>query len=349
MNVSSFPILRSIFMRVLFLIFLCLWAAVCVQAGPQWAEIIDPDGFTNVRAGKSAESAVVTQIQMGQRFRVEPSGENWWAVTAPDGRSGYMHRSRVHLLGALEAESSTPDLRTAIIYDPDGFTFIRSGKSKDTPVIGRVEAGSQFTAEPSRESWWKVVAADGTSGYMHKSCIQLLDSGTSLAQTPPLPFAPIQARPTPVRARRPDSADPSDPDISDVVSPHLYDEGDLVLCIDPHIHTNTIRHLATEPSGRLALTVSTDKTARLWEISTGHSLHVFRFPSGPGLQGILYAGALSPNAEVAAVAGYTGPDQIGIYLCDTMFRNQRRIDGLRDVPFNLAFSPGGHFLAGVGG
>ena len=55
------------------------------------------------------------------------------------------------------------------------------------------------------------------------------------------------------------------------------------LRIEAGMHTATIRHIATDAAGRVALTCSDDKTAKLWSLEPGKEgtlLRTFRCPIG---------------------------------------------------------------------
>jgi WD40 repeat protein len=123
-----------------------------------------------------------------------------------------------------------------------------------------------------------------------------------------------------------------------------------VLRIDPGMHTATINRIAVDAQGRFLVTASHDKTARVWELATGKLLRVLRPPIGPGDEGMLYAVALSPDGSTVAVGGFTAasptPESIDLFDRATG-QLTRRIGGLPDVVFQLAFSPDGARLAAV--
>src|SRR3954470_5589302 len=108
-----------------------------------------------------------------------------------------------------------------------------------------------------------------------------------------------------------------------------------ILRLETGMHTALIRRIGVDAAGRMLLTVSDDKTARLWSLQDGRLLKVLRPPVGTGNEGKLYAGALSPDGRMAAVTGWTGWDWEGsasIYLFDTTSgRLLRRLRGLPDV------------------
>ncbi|MEQ8715661.1 MAG: hypothetical protein RIC80_21770 [Cyclobacteriaceae bacterium] len=66
--------------------------------------INDPDGYTNIRSGRSATASVVSRITESQLFYYTPSTmSNWWKVTnIEDCSSGYMHKSRIQSITSLD-------------------------------------------------------------------------------------------------------------------------------------------------------------------------------------------------------------------------------------------------------
>ncbi|MDR2039476.1 MAG: hypothetical protein LBQ60_16255 [Bacteroidales bacterium] len=79
-----------------------------------------------------------------------------------------------------------------------------------------------------------------------------------------------------------------------------------ILRLNSAFHIGTIHDISTDTQGKYLLTASEDKTARLWDVRSGNMLRVFRPPIGYGSDGFLYACALSPDGQVAAVGGHTG-------------------------------------------
>jgi len=117
-----------------------------------------------------------------------------------------------------------------------------------------------------------------------------------------------------------------------------------------------ITNIALDRAERLLASVSGDKTLRLWDPADGRLLRTIRPPAGAGDEGKLYAVALSPNGSTVATAGWTGYEwdrEVSIYLFDTANGElRRRITGLPNVIYHLAYSPDGRYLAaalGAGG
>ena len=57
--------------------------------------ISDPDGYTNVREGKSTSSKILTTVDSGLPIRVLDTTGNWWQVMTKDNEIGYIHKSRI--------------------------------------------------------------------------------------------------------------------------------------------------------------------------------------------------------------------------------------------------------------
>lgn len=62
---------------------------------PDNATVRDPDGWSNLRAGPSTDTAVVARIDEGTRLFVMSERDGWSHVGFQDGRTGYLHSSRL--------------------------------------------------------------------------------------------------------------------------------------------------------------------------------------------------------------------------------------------------------------
>ncbi len=120
------------------------------------------------------------------------------------------------------------------------------------------------------------------------------------------------------------------------------------LRVESGTHTASIGRLGADGSGRLLVTASSDKTARVWDAATGALLSVLRPPIGPGNEGMLYAAALSPDGRTVVCGGFTGPDSgpFCLYVFDRVTGQMtKRLGALPGTVFDLAFSPDGRWLA----
>jgi WD40 repeat protein len=125
-----------------------------------------------------------------------------------------------------------------------------------------------------------------------------------------------------------------------------------ILRIETGQHGAAINKLAVHAADQVAVSVSDDKTARVWSLANGEPLAVLRGPIGDGAEGALYAVALSPSGKTVAAAGYTGlsADRTSsIYLFGRDAGNWiGRItmgETQTDAINHIAFSPDGNAIA----
>ncbi len=119
-----------------------------------------------------------------------------------------------------------------------------------------------------------------------------------------------------------------------------------VLRIETGTHTANVRAVSADAAGRVMVTASDDKTARIWSLPELRPLGVLRPPIGAGYEGRLLAVAVAPDGRSAAVGGYLGSQQGDVLLFDLQTRQVlRRWSDLPSVVPMLAFSADGQRLA----
>lgn len=85
---------KSLLLATLLMVFV----AVNAQDASEFkkAVINDPDGYTNVREGKSVSYAIIAKIYENEVFYAYPSTtSDWYPVITYDGIKGYVHNSRI--------------------------------------------------------------------------------------------------------------------------------------------------------------------------------------------------------------------------------------------------------------
>jgi hypothetical protein len=120
-----------------------------------------------------------------------------------------------------------------------------------------------------------------------------------------------------------------------------------VLTLDPGTHTAAIRQIAVDPSEKMLVTASDDKTARIWDIASGRLLQTLHLPVGPENIGRLYAAAVSPQGKLALAGTTAAPDgQHRIYLYDlNRMAFLKAVDARGGDIKSLQWSPDGALLA----
>lgn len=82
--------------------------------------------------------------------------------------------------------------------------------------------------------------------------------------------------------------------------------GQPILQIDSGGHMAKISDIFFTNDGQTLISVSNDKTVRLWDIASGQTTRILRGQIGPGDDGKIYAAALSPDNRLLAVGGALG-------------------------------------------
>ncbi len=129
-----------------------------------------------------------------------------------------------------------------------------------------------------------------------------------------------------------------------------------LLQVEVGTHAGPVRRLAVDPARDLAVTVSDDKTARVWRLGSGELLRVLRVPAGEADLGRLYGVALHPHDGSVAVGG-TAHAKLGagkradVFVFDLASgRLLRRIDAGAGEIKRLAWTADGALLvAGTDG
>ena len=119
------------------------------------------------------------------------------------------------------------------------------------------------------------------------------------------------------------------------------------LVIDSGGHKAMIRDVIFTPDGRQLISVSEDKTIRIWDTGSGELVRTLRGQTGAGHEGKLFAGTLSPDGRWLAVGGWLPgkpKSRDAIRLIDLQAPPDtpvRLLEGHTNVISSLAFSPDG--------
>jgi WD40 repeat protein len=120
------------------------------------------------------------------------------------------------------------------------------------------------------------------------------------------------------------------------------------IVIDSKGHSARINNIHYSRDGQNIISISEDKTIKVWDVESGKMVKKFESQIGEGPEGMLYASALSPDGKLLAVAGYkvNSEKENYIILIDLEKGAQTAMArGHSDVINSLSFSGNGKYLA----
>ncbi len=122
---------------------------------------------------------------------------------------------------------------------------------------------------------------------------------------------------------------------------------DQCIVINSLGHSAKVQNLNYTPDGEKIISVSEDKTVRIWSASTGDMLKKFESQIGDGSAGMLYASAVSPDGALLSISGYTVTPDNQVYIAIIDINEGVQVEtalGQSNVVNSLAFTPNGKYL-----
>lgn len=120
------------------------------------------------------------------------------------------------------------------------------------------------------------------------------------------------------------------------------------IVIDSKGHTARINNLHFSSDGNTIISVSEDKTIKVWNVETGKMIRKFESEMGDGPEGMFYTSDLSPDGKLLAVAGYKVSSEKENYVIVIDLENGKQFAtavGQSDIINSVSFSGNGNFLA----
>ena len=131
------------------------------------------------------------------------------------------------------------------------------------------------------------------------------------------------------------------PNIAEYFKTELYKRAPWVLLHTLQGHTDGIAAIAFSPDGQLIVTVSYDRTAKLWNPLTGKPLHTLQ-----GHDHFIREAIFSPNSKLIATASRDNTAKLWNTQTEKCLRT---LEGHTDGLYSVAFSPDGQLIATASG
>ncbi len=127
---------------------------------------------------------------------------------------------------------------------------------------------------------------------------------------------------------------------------------EIMLGLQTSGHNGHVTGLIVDRHRSHLISVSHDKTIRIWDLRDYEPIRTLRPPIGRGMVGELYSVTLSPDGKVLAVSGFTAPegtnDHTVLLISLPDGKLIRRLHGNTQPVRTVAFSPDGKWLAAGG-
>lgn len=120
------------------------------------------------------------------------------------------------------------------------------------------------------------------------------------------------------------------------------------IVVNPMGHSAKINNLLFTPDGAKIISISEDKTIRIWNADNGEMFKKFESQVGDGSEGMFYASAISPDGKLLAVAGYPVSTEKENYIVLIDIEKGEQVStavGHTDIISSLSFNGSGKYLA----
>ncbi len=155
----------------LFLLTLAMGILLSGAALAQSFGVIRNTETLNLRADGSSSSAWLGSYSKGTWVEITGSRNNFYAVTTPDGRRGYMSKNYI------DATGSEPVVSIAMVTNQNGGKFLNFRATPD--YNGQVQ-GIFYTGVPlfvlSNHNGWYLVQINDQSGYVRQEYVSVISA-----------------------------------------------------------------------------------------------------------------------------------------------------------------------------
>lgn len=142
--------------------------AACAQADSLIFGLTYRDDVVNLRSRATSSSTKLASYPNGTWMHITGESGNWYRVTAPDGRSGYMSKNYVEVI-----EPPTGSVGVVTNQNATAFLNLREYPSYDARVLGIYYNGVPCVLMSEADGWYHV-RVDGKDGYFRREYLRVV-------------------------------------------------------------------------------------------------------------------------------------------------------------------------------
>lgn len=143
---------------------LSLMAAPAAQAAT-YATAVVKGGWLRLRAEASYNAETISAYYTGTSVTILGGSGDWFYVSTPDGKTGYMHSDYLTVTGSITGGQLDENTQAYVTSQNGKSVRMRTGPSQQYSVIASYPVGTPVTILISGEDWCKV-RIGGRTGYM---------------------------------------------------------------------------------------------------------------------------------------------------------------------------------------
>lgn len=133
-------------------------------------------GWLRLRAGASTFSQTISAYYTGTQVTILGGSGEWYYVSTPDGKTGYMHSDYLTITGSITGGQLDENTQ-AYVTSKNGLSVrLRTGPSTQYSTIASYPVGTPATILISGDTWCKV-RIEGRTGYMMAEFLTTTQTG----------------------------------------------------------------------------------------------------------------------------------------------------------------------------
>lgn len=149
-----------------------------VYGSRYYGQVVDPDGYTNIRKNPSTNAPIVRRYDSGNYLYYTPLSNGWSKVYSADKSSsymGYMHTSRIKRVNPNSKPTSY--YKKGYVVDPvDSYVNLRKGPNTSSSIVGRLNIGTDIYYIQTSSGWYKAYDLDyNYLGYIYYDRVRSQD------------------------------------------------------------------------------------------------------------------------------------------------------------------------------